>query len=60
MPLSWWIIHQWMQGYAFRAPLNWWLLVLPIPVLLVITIGATSWLSWRAARVNPVDSLRSE
>ena len=60
LPLSWWIIHQWMQGYAFRAPLNWWLLVLPIPVLLVITIGATSWLSWRAARVNPVDSLRSE
>ena len=60
LPLSWWLIHQWMQGYAFRAPLNWWLLVLPIPVLLVVTIGATSWLSWRAARVNPVDSLKEE
>ena len=59
-PISWWTIHQWMQGYAFRAPLSWWLLVAPVPVLLIVTFGTTSWLSWRAARVNPVESLRSE
>lgn len=60
LPLSVWMILEWMQGYAFRAPLTWWLPAAPIPVLLVVTFGATSWLSWRAARVNPVESLKQE
>lgn len=60
LPLSAWFILQWMQGYAFRAPLNWWLLTAPIPVLFLATFGSTSWLSWRAARANPVDSLKQE
>ena len=60
LPLSFLLVQQWMQGYAFRAPLSWWLLAAPIPVLLIVTFGTTSWLSWRAARVNPVESLRSE
>jgi putative ABC transport system permease protein len=60
LPLSLWIILQWMQGYAFRAPLSWWLLIAPVPVLLIVTLGTTSWLSWRVARVNPVDSLKEE
>jgi putative ABC transport system permease protein len=60
LPLSWWIIHQWLQGYAFRQALSWWVLLAPLPFLLVITFATTSWLSWRAARVNPVDSLKEE
>ncbi len=58
LPLSIWMILQWEQGYAFRADLNWWLLLAPLPVLMVVTLGTTAWMTWRAARVNPVESLK--
>jgi len=60
IPISWWMIQQWMQGYAFRAPVSWSLLIAPIPLLLIVTFGATAWLTLRAARVNPVESLKDE
>jgi putative ABC transport system permease protein len=49
-----------MQGFAFRASLNWSLLLAPVPVLIIITLATTGWLTLRAARVNPVSSLKDE
>jgi putative ABC transport system permease protein len=60
LPLSLWLIRQWMQGFAFRASLSWALLLAPLPLLLVVTFAATFFLTVRAARVNPVRALRSE
>ena len=60
LPVSVWLILQWMQGYAFRAPLSWELLLAPLPALLVVTLGTTAWLTMRAARANPVESLKEE
>lgn len=60
LPLALMAIHQWMQGFAFRAPFSWGLLLAPVPVLIMITLAATGWLTLRAARVNPVDSLKEE
>ncbi len=60
LPVSVWLILQWMQGYAFRAPLSWELLLVPLPVLIVVTLGTTAWLTMRAARANPVQSLKEE
>lgn len=60
LPLSWIAIRGWMQGFAFRAPLNWGLLLAPVPLLIMITLATTGWLTLRAARVNPVNSLKDE
>jgi len=60
LPLSLIAIRQWMQGFAFRAPLNWGLLLAPVPVLILIALATTGWLTLRAARVNPVNSLKEE
>jgi putative ABC transport system permease protein len=60
LPLALMAIHRWMQGFAFRAPFSWGLLLAPVPVLITITVAATGWLTLRAARVNPVDSLKEE
>jgi putative ABC transport system permease protein len=60
LPLSLIAIRQWMQGFAFRASLNWSLLLAPVPVLIIITLATTGWLTLRAARVNPVSSLKDE
>jgi len=60
LPLSLMAIRQWMQGFAFRASLSWSLLLAPVPVLIIITLATTGWLTLRAARVNPVSSLKDE
>ena len=60
LPLSLWLIRQWMQGFAFRASMSWLLLLAPLPVLLIVTFATTFFLSLRAARVNPVKALRAE
>ncbi len=60
LPLSLWLIRQWMQGFAFRASLSWMLLLAPLPLLLLVTFAATFLLTVRAARMNPVSALRSE
>jgi putative ABC transport system permease protein len=60
IPLSLWLIRQWMQGFAFRASMSWVLLLAPLPVLLIVTFATTFFLTMRAARVNPVTALRSE
>jgi putative ABC transport system permease protein len=60
LPVSVWGLLQWMQGFAFRAPLSWGLLVAPIPLLIAVIIATTGWLTFRAARVSPVRSLKEE
>jgi len=60
LPLSSIAIHQWMQGFAFRAPFSWGLLLAPVPALIIIILSSTGWLTLRAARVNPVSSLKDE
>jgi putative ABC transport system permease protein len=60
LPLSMMVIRQWMQGFAFRAPFSWSLLLAPVPVLILIILASTGWLTLRAARVNPVNSLKEE
>jgi putative ABC transport system permease protein len=59
-PLSILLVVQWMRGYAFRASLSWWLFLIPLPLLMVVTLSATAWLVLRAASVNPVRSLKEE
>ena len=60
IPLSYFMLQNWLQNYAVKAPLGWWLFIQGIIIILiletVITIGQT----WRAATRNPVESLRYE
>lgn len=60
VPASWWIMDQWLQAFASRITLSWW--VFAIPGLLVVTIAmvTVSFHTIRAARTNPVTSLRYE
>jgi putative ABC transport system permease protein len=60
LPLAYLFISEWLRNYAFRAGLTWWQFGLPVGVLLVIALGTISVLVWRAARVNPATTLRTE
>ncbi|GAB3489551.1 ABC transporter permease [Spirosoma knui] len=59
-PLAWYAITQWIESYAFRTDLHWWLFVLPFVAVLLIALLTVSFQSVKAALMNPVRSLRAE
>jgi putative ABC transport system permease protein len=59
-PLAWWGMREWLQNYAYRIELNLWLFVLPSLLVLLIALLTVGLKTWRAARANPVKSLRYE
>jgi len=59
-PLAWFILHRWIQGYAYRVAISWWVFVLAGMAALLIALGTVSFLTIKAATSNPVKSLRAE
>ena len=59
-PLGWYASHQWLQTYAFRINITWTLFVVPFIVVLMVAFATVSWLSVKAALMNPVKSLKTE
>lgn len=60
LPVGWWATHQWLQDFAYRIEVQWW--VFPLAGLLAILIAflTISFQAVKAAMANPVKSLRSE
>ncbi|MFH0843297.1 MAG: ABC transporter permease [Bacteroidota bacterium] len=59
-PISFLIMNIWLQGFAFRINMNWWLFALAWIIVMVITILAVGFQSYKAAMKNPVEALRYE
>ncbi|MBS1596934.1 MAG: ABC transporter permease [Bacteroidetes bacterium] len=59
-PFSWWAMHKWLQNYAYRIEINWWVFVLAGVLAILIAVITISSQAIRAALMNPVRSLRSE
>ena len=59
-PLTWLIMHGWLQSYAYRAPLQWWVFAAAGLIALFIALVTVSFQAIKAALTNPVKSLRSE
>ena len=60
VPLSWYGMHKWIEGYAYQAPLSWWIFAASSAGILLITLLTVSYQSLKAALMNPVRSLRTE
>lgn len=60
IPVSWWIMQDWLEGYAYRTEINWWVFVLAAFLAIMIAIITVSFQAVKAAVANPVKSLRSE
>lgn len=60
MPLSGYLMHQWLQHYSYRVPLSWWVFALTGIGALLITLLTVSWQTIKASLANPVNSLKSE
>ena len=59
-PVGWIIMDRWLQNFAYRTGISWWIFVLTILIALVITFATVTWQSLKTARTNPVESLRYE
>jgi putative ABC transport system permease protein len=59
-PLAWWFMHQWLDNFAYRINISWWIFAVAGLLALVIAFLTISAQSIRAALANPIESLRSE
>jgi putative ABC transport system permease protein len=59
-PLAWFATSQWLNGYAFRTSIQWWLFAAPFALVLIIALLTVSFQSIKAALMNPIQSLKSE
>ena len=59
-PVAYYAMNKWLENFAYKAGLSWWIFVLAGILALGIALLTVSWQSWKAATRNPVDALRYE
>jgi len=60
IPLSYYVMHQWLQNYKYQTDLPWWVFAGASVGILTISLLTVSYQSLKAATMNPVKSLRTE
>lgn len=60
IPIAWWAMDKWLQGFAYRTTIRWWMFGLAGLLSVLIALVTVNSLAIRAAVVNPVRSLRAE
>lgn len=58
VPVSWYVLHSWLQRFAYKTSLDWWLFALAGLTVLLVSVLSVSLQSWRAATLNPVRGLK--
>ncbi|HSU27803.1 MAG TPA: hypothetical protein VLJ68_05435, partial [Chitinophagaceae bacterium] len=59
-PVAWYYMHKWLQDFAYRVPMSWWVFAAAAGLALVITLITVSFQAIKAAIANPVNALRTE
>jgi ABC-type antimicrobial peptide transport system permease subunit len=59
-PVAWLLINQWLQGFAYKIDIEWWMFALAAVLTICIALLTISYQIVKAALANPVRSLRSE
>ncbi|MBS1915198.1 MAG: ABC transporter permease [Bacteroidetes bacterium] len=59
-PIAWWAVHQWLQDFAYRTTMSWWVFAVCGLIMLAVAMLTLSIQTIKAAISNPVNALRSE
>jgi putative ABC transport system permease protein len=59
-PVAWWLMNAWLQGFAFRVAIGWWVFVAAGAAAAGVALITVSLQAVRAATANPVRHLRAE
>jgi len=57
-PIAWMLMNSWLQTYAYRIKMEWWMMGIAAIIIFLITFVTIFWQTYRAATANPVESLR--
>ncbi|SHG56918.1 ABC transporter permease [Flagellimonas flava] len=60
VPIAWFAMDKWLEGFAYKTTISWWIFALAGMAALTIALITVSWQSFKAATVNPVEALRDE
>jgi len=60
IPVSIWLISHWLDRFAYKTELSWWIFASAGLSAIIIAMVSVSWQTWRAATRNPVEALRYE
>ena len=59
-PVAWWVMNRWLEDFAYRIEISWWMFVVVGGMALLVALLTMSLQVFKAARANPVDALRME
>jgi putative ABC transport system permease protein len=59
-PVAWWAMHKWLQDFAYRVQIGWWVFAVAGIIALLIAVFTVSFQAIKAALTNPVKNLRTE
>ena len=59
-PLAWWAMHKWLQDFAYRVNISWWIFGQAGSAAILISFATISFQALKAAIANPVKNLRAE
>jgi uncharacterized membrane protein HdeD (DUF308 family) len=59
-PIAWWATYKWLQDFAYRTNISWWIFGLSGIAMIVVALITLSFQTIRSATANPVKSLRTE
>ena len=60
IPVAWYIMHRWLERFAYQTELSWWIFGLAGFSVLFVSVLSVSLQSWRAAATNPVKAIKME
>lgn len=60
LPVSWYSMSKWLQGFAYRTTMQWWMFGMAGGIIIIVAMLTVSFQAIKAALVNPIKSLRSE
>ncbi|MEL6945301.1 MAG: FtsX-like permease family protein, partial [Bacteroidota bacterium] len=60
IPIAWYLMNNWLQNFAYQTEIQWWMFVLVGTVVIAVALLTVSMQSMKAARANPIESLRNE
>jgi len=60
IPLVYFVMQRWLQDFAHKTTLDWWIFALAGIFVLLLSLLSVSWMTWRAATANPVESIKGE
>jgi len=59
IPCAWYIMYRWLERFAYRTSLDWWIFALAGLTVLLVSVVSVLLQSWRAANQNPVEAIQS-